>query len=68
MPAVLNAANEIAVYAFLEGRIDFGGIPAAIDATLGRHDQVASPALEDIRTADRWARQTTIDFIARRSV
>jgi 1-deoxy-D-xylulose-5-phosphate reductoisomerase len=67
LPAVLNAANEIAVYAFLEGQIDFSAIPEAIGDALERHDQVAAPALDDIRAADRWARQTTADYIARRS-
>jgi 1-deoxy-D-xylulose-5-phosphate reductoisomerase len=66
LPAVLNAANEVAVYAFLEGRIDFSGIPAAIAETLERHAPVGRPTLDDIRAADRWARNTAADFTARR--
>ncbi len=66
LPAVLNAANEVAVYAFLDGQIDFGGIPAAIDDALQRHARVARPTLDDIRAADRWARETAADFAARR--
>ncbi len=66
LPAVLNAANEVAVYAFLDGTIDFSGIHAAIDDALQRHDHVARPTLDDIRAADRWARQTAADFASRR--
>ncbi len=66
LPAVLNAANEVAVYAFLDGRIDFSGIPAVIDDALDRHDPVGRPTLDDIRAADRWARETAADFAARR--
>ncbi len=66
LPAVLNAANEVAVYAFLDGKIDFGGIHATIDDALQRHDHVARPTLDDIRAADRRARQTAADFASRR--
>ena len=63
---MLNAANEVAVYAFLDGQIDFGGIPAAIDDALQRHARVTRPTLDDIRAADRWARKTAADFAVRR--
>ncbi len=66
LPAVLNAANEVAVYAFLDGQIDFSGIPAVIDDTLQRHARVARPTLDEIRAADRWARECAADFAARR--
>ena len=56
MPAVLNAANEIAVQAFLDGVIPFLGIPAVIEATMAQHTSVpledASVALQ----ADHWCR------------
>jgi 1-deoxy-D-xylulose-5-phosphate reductoisomerase len=57
MPAVLNAANEIAVQAFLDGAIPFLGIPAVIEATMAQHTSIpledASVALQ----ADHWARE-----------
>lgn len=58
-PAVFNAANEVAVEAFLDGRIDFGRIPEVIRSVLADH--VASPAdtLAAIMAADRWARAVT---------
>ncbi len=66
LPAVLNAANEVAVYAFLDGQIDFGGIPATIENALERHDPIGQPTLEDILAADRWARDTAADVATRR--
>ncbi len=56
-PAVLNAANEVAVARFLEGEIGFLGIPELIEAALGEHRAVAAPDLAAIHEADRWARQ-----------
>lgn len=55
-PAALNAANEIAVAAFLEGRLGFLGIPALIDKVMGAHDNVPARELGDVMEADRWAR------------
>jgi 1-deoxy-D-xylulose-5-phosphate reductoisomerase len=55
-PAALNAANEVAVAAFLEGRLDFLGIPALIDSVMGRHDTAPAREIGDILEADRWAR------------
>jgi 1-deoxy-D-xylulose-5-phosphate reductoisomerase len=55
-PAVLNAANEVAVAAFLEGRLGFPGIPRLIEAVLGRHRNRAAQALAAVLEADRWAR------------
>ncbi|BBO86648.1 1-deoxy-D-xylulose 5-phosphate reductoisomerase [Desulfosarcina ovata subsp. sediminis] len=62
-PAVLNAANEIAVAAFLEGRLPYTGIYAIIDQTLNRHRAEGQPDLERIIAADRWARKTAVDLI-----
>jgi 1-deoxy-D-xylulose-5-phosphate reductoisomerase len=56
-PAVLNAANEIAVGAFLGGRLGFLGIPRLIEAVLGRHAIRAADSLETVLEADRWARE-----------
>jgi len=57
MPAVLNAANEVAVMAFLRGETSFLSIPEVIEKTMSRHDLINSPGLEDILEADSWARQ-----------
>jgi len=56
-PAVLNAANEVAVAAFLERRLNFTGIPAVIDSVLAQHSVGAALRLEDVLVADRWARE-----------
>ena len=57
LPAVLNAANEVAVGAFLDGRIAFVEIPEVIGLAMGGHHTVDDPTLADIRSADRWARE-----------
>ena len=56
-PAVLCAADEVAVAAFLAGDIAFTDIPAAIEGTLAAHHAVAIPSVEDILAADAWARR-----------
>jgi len=56
-PAVLNAANEVAVAAFLGGRLGFLGIPELIEAVLERHENRAAEALPEVLAADRWARE-----------
>ena len=55
-PAVLNAADEVAVAAFLEGRIRFVDIPRLIEDCLAAHRPVSDPGVEDVLEADRWAR------------
>jgi 1-deoxy-D-xylulose-5-phosphate reductoisomerase len=55
-PAVLNAANEVAVGAFLEGRLNFTGIAAVIEDVLEQHTPRAVGALGDVLEADAWAR------------
>jgi 1-deoxy-D-xylulose-5-phosphate reductoisomerase len=55
-PAALNAANEVAVAAFLEGRLDFLGIPALIDGVMQAHGNGPARGIGDILEADRWAR------------
>ncbi|MEI6632984.1 MAG: 1-deoxy-D-xylulose-5-phosphate reductoisomerase [Chlamydiota bacterium] len=56
MPAVMNAANEIAVQRFLAGEIPFTGIAALVEGVMGGHRPVLFPSLEDIFRADGWAR------------
>jgi 1-deoxy-D-xylulose-5-phosphate reductoisomerase len=59
LPAVLNAANEIAVNAFLDQKLRFVDIAGIIGATMQSHTCVADPDLSDIMAADRWAREQT---------
>jgi 1-deoxy-D-xylulose-5-phosphate reductoisomerase len=55
-PAALNAANEVAVAAFLEGRLGFLGIPALVEDVMSAHHNVPARAIADVLAADRWAR------------
>lgn len=66
MPAVLNAANEVAVMAFLKEKIPFTAMPRVVEDVLSLCDAVRSPALEDIWEADRWARQKAQQVIEER--
>jgi 1-deoxy-D-xylulose-5-phosphate reductoisomerase len=69
-PTVLNAANEVAVEAFLDGRLGFMGIPRVIGGVLDRH--VAAPVttpvptpvttLAAVRAADAWGRQAAAEL------
>src|SRR3989441_1350647 len=56
LPAVMNAANEIAVAAFLDGRVRFPSIWQIVEEVMNRHTSVAHPALDAILQADQWAR------------
>jgi 1-deoxy-D-xylulose-5-phosphate reductoisomerase len=57
LPAVLNAANEIAVNAFLEGSLKFTEIPLFLQRVMGEHEVRAVQTVEDILKADHWARE-----------
>lgn len=63
-PAVYNAANEVAVAAFLEHRIAFPDIAAAIDHTLTGWRGEAIDDIEAVLATDAWARRTAETFIA----
>lgn len=56
LPAVLNAANEVAVAAFLEERCGFPGIWRLVERVMREHGNVRTPDMETILEADRWAR------------
>jgi 1-deoxy-D-xylulose-5-phosphate reductoisomerase len=56
LPVVLNAANEVAVALFLDGRIGFMSIPRVIEQTMDAHQPAEVPTLAAIRSVDRWAR------------
>lgn len=58
-PAVLNAANEIVVGAFLDRRIGFTDIPDLIRATLDKHQVSSLNSIEEVLLVDRWAREET---------
>lgn len=57
MPAVLNAANEIAVEAFLNKEISFMDIPKLIHDTMEAHISINKPTLKQILECDKWARE-----------
>jgi 1-deoxy-D-xylulose-5-phosphate reductoisomerase len=56
LPAVMNAANEVAVDAFLNRRISFPAIWRTVEEVMNRHTPVAHPDLDAILQADQWAR------------
>ena len=57
LPAVLNAANEIAVEGFVNRKINFPQITELVRRTMDAHKTVSHPALEQILEADNWARK-----------
>ncbi len=65
LPAVLNAANEVTVAAFLDNRLPFLGIYPIIDQTLNLHPAKTGPDLDQLIEADRWARETALELIRR---
>jgi 1-deoxy-D-xylulose-5-phosphate reductoisomerase len=64
MPAVLNAANEVAVAAFLEGRIPFPGIWQLVEKIMNRHASIADASLDAILAADQEARARAAALIS----
>lgn len=65
-PATLNAANEEAVSAFLQGRIGFLSIPALVEEALQRMSHSNADSLDALLTADAAARTATLDAISRK--
>jgi 1-deoxy-D-xylulose-5-phosphate reductoisomerase len=66
-PAWLNAANEVAVAAFLDGRIGWLAIPDVLKATLTRHDGAPASSVDAVITADQRARQEARQAIEKRA-
>jgi 1-deoxy-D-xylulose-5-phosphate reductoisomerase len=66
LPAVLNAANESAVEAFLSGRLSFPGIWETVGAVMEEHQSIAQADLDAIVQADRWARTRASERIENR--
>jgi 1-deoxy-D-xylulose-5-phosphate reductoisomerase len=67
MGAVLNGANEAAVHAFMSEKITFVEISQLVKLTIAQHSVVSAPSLDDLLAADRWARQTVEDLVARKA-
>ena len=61
LPVVLNAANEVAVARFLEGRIGFTSIACIIEQTMDAHDAVEVRTLAAVRAVDEWSRECARD-------
>ncbi|MBI3091269.1 MAG: 1-deoxy-D-xylulose-5-phosphate reductoisomerase [Candidatus Tectomicrobia bacterium] len=64
MPTVLNAANEVAVGAFLEQRLPFSEIPKSIEKTMAAHTAKPVTDLETVLAADAWARRVTASLVS----
>lgn len=63
MPAVLNAANEVAVAAFLAGRVGFREIHRIIDRTMQRHQCRHAKNIDEVIEVDRWAREIASAYV-----
>jgi 1-deoxy-D-xylulose-5-phosphate reductoisomerase len=57
MPAVMNAANEVAVEEFLDGRINFTDISVVIEKTMALHQPHPLNSIEEVLLVDRWGRE-----------
>jgi len=63
LPAVMNAANEIAVAAFLDRQVRFPQIWQTVEEVMNRHASVAHPDLDAILRADQWAREEAMGYV-----
>ena len=63
LPAVMNAANEVAVAAFLDRRLRFPDIWHVVEEVMNRHTVIAHPNLDAILEADRWARSEAQGYV-----
>jgi 1-deoxy-D-xylulose-5-phosphate reductoisomerase len=61
LPVVLNAANEVAVARFLEGKIGFTAISQVIERTMDAHPPAEVTTLEQVRAVDSWARECSLE-------
>jgi len=64
-PAVICAADEVAVELFLSERIKFTDIPNLVKQTLEQHQAIVHPTLEEILAADAWAREKVLKLISK---
>jgi 1-deoxy-D-xylulose-5-phosphate reductoisomerase len=65
LPVVLNAANEIAVARFLEGRLGFSSIALVIEETMNAHAPAEVTSLASVRNVDQWAREYSQELARR---
>jgi len=65
LPAVMNAANEVAVAAFLDQKVSFPSISQIVEEVMNRHTSVAHPDLDAILRADQWARGQASECVNR---
>ncbi|WP_298435503.1 1-deoxy-D-xylulose-5-phosphate reductoisomerase [Geobacter sp.] len=63
MPAVMNAANEVAVEAFLKGRLGFTDIAAAIERTMDSHTPHTLSSLDEVLSVDLWTRNKARELL-----
>lgn len=63
MPAVMNAANEVAVDAFLAGKIKFTDIALLIEKTMSAHDAHSLGSIEEVMSTDLWGRKKTRELL-----
>lgn len=63
LPAVMNAANEIAVNSFLHRKISFLHISNIVEKVMNKHKVIDTPSLDDILAADLWAREICLELI-----
>ena len=66
VPAVMNAANEVAVMAFLEGKIALTRIVEIVQAVVDEHEPASVVSIVNIERTDRWARQRAAEIIEER--
>jgi 1-deoxy-D-xylulose-5-phosphate reductoisomerase len=64
-PVVLNAADEVAVAAFMEKKIRFIDLPKIMEKILSLHNSINNPSLDDILQADLWAKRETKKIVER---
>jgi 1-deoxy-D-xylulose-5-phosphate reductoisomerase len=63
LPAVMNAANEVAVAGFLDRQLRFPDIWRIVEEVMNRHTSVAHPDLDAILQADQWARKEALGYV-----
>ena len=68
MPAIINAANEEAVYAFLRKEIKFLSIEKIIEIVMERHEVIQNPTVNDLINADKWAREKVRQLIKEKKI
>ena len=68
LPTVLSSADEVVVQAFLDEKIGFMDIPILLKAVMDRHDTELKPGLDNILSADQWAKSTAQELIRKQEL